>query len=102
MAKMLEWAPHSLGLQNIQCILKWTCRNSTLMNVHENGAVEEESAEENESLPMLLPAEFVESLRLRVKETRSQTTCDATDMSSIVERMRAAGIEINSTDIFNN
>ena len=51
---------------------------------------------------MLLPVEFVQSLRLRVKETKRQTICNDVEMSSIVERMSAAGIVLSSTDVFNN
>ena len=58
--------------------------------------------EEDFSLPTLLPIEFVESLRLRVKETKRQTICNDVEMNSIVERMSAAGIVLSSTDVFNN
>ena len=111
--KMLEWAPHRLGLQNIQYILKWVTKNNARRRksvggeegLEGAGAREEErkvDVEENFSLPMLLPIEFVESLRLRVKETKRQTICNDVEMNSIVERMSAAGIVLSSTDVFNN
>ena len=111
--KMLEWAPHRLGLQNIQYILKWVTKNNarrTKRVVGDEGGLEGAVAREEErkldeedfSLPMLLPIEFVESLRLRVKETKRQTICNDVEMNSIVERMSAAGIVLSSTDVFNN
>ena len=106
--KMLEWAPHRLGLQNIQYILKWVTKNNARVKKRVKKREEEEERkldegeEEDMSLPMLLPVEFVESLRLRVKETKRQTICNNVEMSSIVERMSAAGIVLSSTDVFNN
>ena len=106
--KMLEWAPHRLGLQNIQYILKWVTKNNARVKKRVKKREEEEERklddgeEEDMSLPMLLPVEFVESLRLRVKETKRQTICNDVEMSSIVERMSAAGIVLSSTDVFNN
>ena len=105
--KMLEWAPHRLGLQNIQYILKWVTKNNARVKKRVEEEEEEErkldeGEEEDMSLPMLLPVEFVESLRLRVKETKRQTICNNVEMSSIVERMSAAGIVLSSTDVFNN
>jgi hypothetical protein len=105
---MLEWAPHRLGLQNIQYILKWVTKNNARVKKRVKKREEEEERklddgeEEDMSLPMLLPVEFVESLRLRVKETKRQTICNNVEMSSIVERMSAAGIVLSSTDVFNN
>ena len=106
--KMLEWAPHRLGLQNIQYILKWVTKNNARVKTRVEEEEEEEERkldegeEEDMSLPLLLPVEFVESLRLRVKETKRQTICNDVEMSSIVERMSAAGIVLSSTDVFNN
>ena len=80
--KMLEWAPHRLGLQNIQYILKWVTKNNARVKKRVKKREEEEERklddgeEEDMSLPMLLPVEFVESLRLRVKETKRQTICN--------------------------
>ena len=79
MSKMLEWTPHSLGLQNIQMVINWMTKKSpTTLHV-----------------PKLLPVEFVESLRERVEnavvlnQIKSPT---ANDASVIQSRLQNAGI----------
>ena len=78
MAKMIEWSPHSLGLQNIHMVINWMTKHSS------------------STIPKLLPAEFVESLRARVQNESTQLR--KSEMSDIQNRLSSAGITLSEYD----
>ena len=74
MAKMLPFVSHNMSLQNLQLVLQLS------------KAVPQDAS--------VLPAEFVETLRARMKGAGM----DAIDIDEISERMSRAGIQLSAED----
>ncbi len=96
LARTLPWAQHAMGLASLRMVLS-LCGPTTNVAAHTNPP------------RLLLPAEFVESLRRRVREADRERAAQASagvavaaapkgDLDVLVERMHKLGVRLSEED----